>query len=54
MITIIVFAVQCLAKSGKWKALKSDNVQYNKVGRWDDGMIILPSDGPTFILIDWE
>ena len=24
------------------------------VGQWDDGMIVPPSDGPMFILIDWE
>ena len=35
--------------------LKSDKLQYNTVVlRWDDGMIILPSDGPMFTLIDWE
>ena len=28
---------------------------YNTVeDNWDNGMIILPSDGPMFILIDWE
>ena len=36
------------------KNLKSDNLQYNMVGRQDDGMIVPPSDGPMFILIDWE
>ena len=34
--------------------LKSDNLQYDMVGRWVDGKIVLPSDGPMFILIDWE
>ena len=34
--------------------LKSDNLQYDMVGRWVDGTIVLPSDGPMFILIDWE
>ena len=24
------------------------------MGRWVDGMIVLLSDGPMFILIDWE
>ena len=33
---------------------KSENLQYNMVGRWVDGMIVPPSDGPMFILIDWE
>ena len=33
---------------------ESDNLQYNTVGRWNDGMIIPPSDGPMFIFIDWE
>ena len=34
--------------------LKSDNLQYNTVGQWVHGMIVPPSDGPMFILIDWE
>ena len=34
--------------------LKSNNFQYNTVGRWDDGMIDPLSDGPMFILTDWE
>ena len=34
--------------------MKSDNLQYNTVGRWVDGMLVLLSDGPTFILIDWD
>ena len=34
------------------KRIKSDKFQYNTVRRWVDGTIILPSDGPTFILID--
>ena len=34
--------------------LKSDNLQYNTVERWDDGVIVTSSDGPMFILIDWE
>ena len=33
---------------------KYDNLQYAMVGRWVDGTIVLPSDGPMFILIDWE
>ena len=33
---------------------KYDNLQYNTVGRWNAGMIVLPSDGPMFISIDWE
>ena len=28
------------------KVQKSDNLQYNTVGRWVDGMIVPPSDGP--------
>ena len=31
---------------------KSDNLQYNTVGRWVDETIVLPSDGPMFILVD--
>ena len=38
----------------KVRILKSDNLQYNTVGRWVDGMIVPPSDGAMFILIDWE
>ena len=33
--------------------LKSVNLQYNTVERRVDGMIVPPSDGPMFILIDW-
>ena len=29
-----------------------DNLQYNMVGWWDDGIIVPPSDGPIIILID--
>ena len=32
--------------------IKSVNLQFNTVGRWDDDMIDPPSDGPMFILID--
>ena len=34
--------------------LKSDNIQYNMVGPSDNGTIVPLSDGPMFILIDWE
>ena len=34
--------------------LKSDNLQCNTVGRWDDGMIVPPTDGPIIILIDCQ
>ena len=34
--------------------LKFDNLQYNTVGRWVEGTIVPPSDGPMLILIDWE
>ena len=33
---------------------KFDNLQYDTMARWVDGMIVPPSDGPMFILIDWE
>ena len=33
---------------------KSVNLQFNTVGRWDDDMIVPPSDGPMIIWIDWE
>ena len=32
--------------------LNSVNLQFNTVGRRDDDMIVPPSDGPMFILID--
>ena len=39
----------------KLSVAKSDNLQYNTVGQWDDGMIVPPLlDGPMFTLIDWE
>ena len=34
--------------------LKSVNLKHITVGRMDDDMIVTPSDGPMFILIDWE
>ena len=34
--------------------LKSDNLQFNTVGRHDDSMILPPSQRPMFILINWE
>ena len=33
---------------------KSDNLQYDTVGRYVDEMIVSLFDGPMFILIDWE
>ena len=39
---------------GMYLALKADNLQYDTVEQWDNGMIVRPSDGPMFILIDWE
>jgi hypothetical protein len=38
----------------KCKHLKSDSLQYNTVGRWVAKTIVTLSDGPMFILIDWE
>ena len=32
----------------------SDNLQYNMVGRWVNETIVLPFDGPMFILINYE
>ena len=32
--------------------LKSDNLQYNTLGRWVDRLIDQASDGPSLILID--
>ena len=34
--------------------MKSVNLRYITVGRLDDDMIVPPSDGPMFILINWE
>ena len=36
------------------KDKKSVNLKYITVGRLDDDMIVPPSDGAMFILIDWE
>ena len=38
----------------KLSVAKSDNLQYNMVGQWDDGIVPPPPDAPMFILIDWE
>ena len=37
-----------------YNVLKSVNLQFNMVGRWDDDMIVPPSDGPMIIWIGWE
>ena len=42
----------CRNSSGP--VLKSVNLQFNTAGRWDDNMIVPPSDGPMIIWIDWE
>jgi hypothetical protein len=42
------------ASSPAREGLKSVNLQYNTVERRVDGTIVPPSDGPMFILIDWE
>ena len=34
------------------KGQKSDNLQYNTLGRWVDRLIDQVSDGPSIILID--
>ena len=34
--------------------LKTVNLKYITVGRLDNDMIVSPSDGPMFILINWE
>ena len=36
------------------EGVKSVNLRYITVGRLDDDMIVPPSDGPMFILINWE
>ena len=41
-----------LMEAAQGKYLKSVNLQFNTVGRRDDDMIVPPSDGPMFILID--
>ena len=43
-----------LSQSSYNKVLKSVNLQFNTVGRWDNDMIVPPSDGPMIIWIDWE
>ena len=45
--------VKSILSLGRGK-YKSDNLQYNTVGRWVDGTMDLPSDGPMFNLINWE
>ena len=50
-ITFYVFHVQRHAQKSR---LKISHLQFNTVGRWDDGMIVPPSDGPMIIWIDWE
>ena len=50
---IVLFRTMCTAAFLN-RPLKSDNLQYNTVGWLDDVMIVPPSDGPMFILIDWE
>ena len=39
----------CKCKQSFRTLHKSNNLQYNTVGRWDNGMIVQPSDGPMFI-----
>ena len=34
--------------------LKSDNLQYNTLGYWVDGLMDQASDGPIISLIDWK
>ena len=36
------------------KVKKSDNLQYDTAGRWEDAVINPPSDVSVFILIEWE
>ena len=36
------------------RVLKSVNLRYITMGWLDDDMIVPPSDGPMFILINWE
>ena len=38
--------------STKSTRIKAHFVIYKTVGRWDNGIIVLPSGGPIFILID--
>ena len=40
--------------SGHGSSFKSVNLRYITVGWLDDDMIVPPSDGPMFILINWE
>ena len=41
-------------RMGGVEAHKSVNLKYITVGWLDDDMIVPPSDGAMFILIDWE
>ena len=49
-------ARQAVGLAGKQAASrqKSDNLEYNTMERWIDGLIIPPLDGPMFILIERE
>ena len=38
----------------KWGLQKLVNLRCITVGQLDDDMIVPPSDGPMFILINWE
>ena len=40
------------ARAKSFIVLKSDNLQYNTLGRWVDRRIDQASDGPSIILID--
>ena len=50
-LTFVFFQFQLLAPAICYKSV---NLRYITVGRLDDDMIVPPSDGPMFILIDWE
>jgi hypothetical protein len=52
--TLMAHISPCFAWRWQPNIQKSNNLQYNTVRRWVDGTIILPSDGPMFILITWE
>ena len=52
--SLFIFIV-CSPPFSFWpQYMKSDNLRYNMMERWINGSIVPPSDGPMFILIEWE
>ena len=50
--TLLVTGTSKSFKFSYCRVVKSDNLQYNMLGRWVDCLIDQASDGPSIILID--